>query len=156
MKGNKSLWPFLLSEDGVYLDLWPKALDLEDRVYRPLLLTVLPSVFGFICRVLDSLVDFLVVGLRRTVFSDAELPEELPEGTWFTDLSGKLMDKIYVILNHTLWRREPRPYVDHAHLYAMKREEFGENEFIVLRSMSFGLILFCLGLLVTVGYLLVH
>ncbi|MCR5791085.1 MAG: sodium:proton antiporter [Lachnospiraceae bacterium] len=156
MKGNKSLWPFLLSEDGVYLDLWPKALDLEDRVYRPLLLTVLPSVFGFICRVLDSLVDFLVVGLRRTVYKDAELPEELPEGTRFTNFSGKLMDKIYVILNHTLWRREPRPYVDHAHLYAMRREEFGENEFIVLRSMSFGLILFCLGLLVTVAYLLVH
>ena len=33
--------------DGVYVDRWPKKLDLEELVYRPLLLNWLPAVFGW-------------------------------------------------------------------------------------------------------------
>ena len=36
-------------KDGVYVDLWPKKLDLEDLIYRPVLLKVLPDFFGGIC-----------------------------------------------------------------------------------------------------------
>ena len=36
---------FMIKDDR-YLDLWPKKLDLEDLVYRPLLLDYLPSLFG--------------------------------------------------------------------------------------------------------------
>ena len=42
------LW---LMRKGVYLDRWPKGLDLEERVYRPLLTKVLPGIFGAIVRI---------------------------------------------------------------------------------------------------------
>ncbi|MGX8704498.1 MAG: proton-conducting transporter transmembrane domain-containing protein, partial [bacterium] len=35
----------------MYVDCWPKGLDLEERVYRPLLTKVLPGIFGAIVRV---------------------------------------------------------------------------------------------------------
>jgi hydrogenase-4 component B len=34
---------------GVYLNRWPARLDLEDLVYRPLLLRILPGLFGWLC-----------------------------------------------------------------------------------------------------------
>ncbi len=138
----------------VYVDRWPSWLDLEERVYRPLLLDILPAVFGFVCRILDSIVDFTVVALRRTVFKDSEIPCELSEGNGITLGLGRAADIAEAALNHTIWKRNPRKHVDHPHLFAMKYEELLENEFIILRSMSFGLILFCLGLMVTIVYLL--
>ena len=39
----------LLMRDGRYVNLWPAKLDLEDLVYRPLLLKWLPGIFGPIC-----------------------------------------------------------------------------------------------------------
>lgn len=41
----------LLMRDGRYVNLWPAKLDLEDLVYRPLLLKWLPGFFGPICAV---------------------------------------------------------------------------------------------------------
>ena len=39
----------LLMRDGRYVNLWPSKLDLEDLVYRPLLLSWLPGVLGPVC-----------------------------------------------------------------------------------------------------------
>ena len=49
----------IAEEDGDtrYLDRWPKWLSLEDRVYRPLLLKVLPFVGGLAARLAETLVD---------------------------------------------------------------------------------------------------
>lgn len=83
-----------LMKDGRYVDRWPAGLDLEDRVYRPLLLKILPGIFGSfaglfgenrllspICRgvmkvtawlthAVSDLTDGLVYALRRTVFRE--------------------------------------------------------------------------------------
>ncbi len=40
-----------LMRDGCYVNLWPEKLDLEDRVYRPLLLRVLPGTLGWCCAI---------------------------------------------------------------------------------------------------------
>ncbi len=39
----------LLMKDGCYVNFWPEKLDLEDRVYRPLLLKILPDGLGWFC-----------------------------------------------------------------------------------------------------------
>ena len=41
----------LLMRDGRYVNLWPAKLDLEDLVYRPLLLSWLPGLVGAVCAV---------------------------------------------------------------------------------------------------------
>ncbi len=53
---------------GIYVDRWPKWINLENVVYRPVLLIILPGFFGILCRFLDSALDLLLVFLRKNVY----------------------------------------------------------------------------------------
>ena len=55
----------------VYADLWPKWLDLEEKVYRPILMVLLPAIGAFASRVLDKLVDTIIFVLKKTVYREA-------------------------------------------------------------------------------------
>lgn len=145
------LW---MIRDGRYVNRWYRYLDLEDYVYRPVLLKVLPFVFGLLCRILDSLVDAVVVFLRKTVYRDSKLPQELPEGTPLTHAAACAAACFQKIGNH-IWRRKRPKTTDYEHKFALIHEEWSENTAMISRSMSFGLLLFCVGLLATVGYLFV-
>ncbi|MDE5908808.1 MAG: complex I subunit 5 family protein [Lachnospiraceae bacterium] len=138
----------------IYVNRWNKYLDLENLIYRPILLKALPFVLGVVCRVLDSLVDAIVVFLRKTVYRDSRLPHELEEGNRFTHIAGCLANGVERLLNATVWRKHPR-MVDYEHKYALIHEELSEEQTIIGRSLSFGLLLFCVGLIITVVYLLV-
>ena len=85
----------VLMKDGVYADLWPQALDLENLLYRPLLTKWLPGCFGAILsvpaenqiltvvshalvkgagmavRILAVSTDAMVVLVRRTVLKES-------------------------------------------------------------------------------------
>ncbi len=140
--------------DGlVYVNRWNRYWDLENAVYRPLLLRILPMVFGVICRILDSLLDGFVILLRKTVYKDSRIPHELQEGTFFTHVVGMEMDRMVHFLNRTAWKRTPHKE-ECEHRLAMKHEEWEENGTIISRSLSFGLLLFCAGLILTLVYLL--
>lgn len=136
-----------------YLDRWPSWLDLEELIYRPLLLQLLPLVCGLVCRVLDSLVDALVVILRKTVYRDSPLPHELEEGSFFTLLAGRFMNRVRDLGNRTWSRRNPVQR-DYVHELAVRREERRENRMVIERSMSFALMLLCIGLTLTLFYLI--
>ena len=145
------LW---MIKENKYVNRWYWRLDLENLIYRPILLTILPSVFGFICRILDSFVDAVVVFLRKTVYRDSKLPQELPEGTPLTHMAACVAELLQKVGNWTIFRKHPRQ-VDYDHKFAMFHEEWFENSTMIARSMSFGLLLFCVGLLAMIGYLFV-
>lgn len=138
----------------VYINRWNKYYDLENLIYRPLLLKVLPFLFSVVCRVLDSLVDGIVVLLRKTLYKDSRLPQELPEGTAFTHMLACVANFFRQIGNRTFRRKRPTE-VDYDHKFAMFYEEWSENSTMIGRSMSFGLLLFCIGLIAMIGYLFV-
>ena len=142
-------------EEGreVYLNRQNPYLDLENLIYRPILLRFLPFVLGVACRLLDSLVDTAVVVLRKTVYRDSRLPHELTEGTMLTHALGCFANGLERIANATVFRKHKKK-VDYEHKYALIYEELTEDTIIIRRSLSFGLLLFCGGLLITVGYLL--
>lgn len=50
----------VLIKDGKYVDIWPRKLDIERSIYRPLLLKVLPFIGAFAARLAGSLFDWLV------------------------------------------------------------------------------------------------
>ncbi|MCD8370689.1 MAG: sodium:proton antiporter, partial [Clostridiales bacterium] len=50
----------LLMRRGVYVNRWPSWLDLENRIYRPVLMEFVPLVLGACCYVLDVLPDRIV------------------------------------------------------------------------------------------------
>ena len=141
-------------KDGRYVNRWHRYLDLENMVYRPLLLNILPFLAGVVCRVLDSFVDTAVVLLRKTIYRDSRLPEELSSGTAVTHTAACIAECFQKIGNKT-WRRKHPRTTDYNHKFAMFHEEWSENSAMIARSMSFGLLLFCIGLLVTIGYLFV-
>lgn len=134
------------------LNRWPGWMDLENVVYRPLLLRFLPFVAGVCCRVLDSAVDIFVVVLRKTIYRDTPLPRYYTEGNALTRILGRMMNLWRDLANHT-WRRRKPIDTDYVHLLAIKSDELKQNNLIITRSISFGLFLFCIGFCLMLFYL---
>lgn len=142
-------------EDGSYGDAWPKWWNTERILYKPLLLHILPAVFGVLCRLADSVTDAVVVLLRKTLLRDEKLPFEIEEGTIITYELGGLMDHIAAI-RCKLAGNQAGEQTDYRHRLAVKYEEIREDRFIIVRSLSFGLLLFCVGLCFTLIYVLLQ
>ena len=145
-------------------------------LYRPLVLKVLPGVCGWICGLLDRLMDTfaailpkvgaavagvmdiltdsLVVLLRKTLYQDARYHGELEEGNALTHVVGVSLNVLEQLLNKTIWRHHEHKK-DLEHWLVLKYAAFKENSTLIGRSLSFGLVLFCLGLCATLVYLLV-
>ncbi|MCF2656906.1 sodium:proton antiporter [Lacrimispora saccharolytica] len=140
-----------------YVNRWPAWLDLENLIYRPVLLQALPFVFGVISRVFDSFTDWIVVALRLTVYKDSPVRGELKEGNIFTYYAGSLVSRSVRLLSkvRALFKLPQLPERNYVHEYAVEHDTFKESSFIITRSMSFGLMLFCLGLVITVLYVFI-
>ncbi len=133
---------------GDYQNLWPKGLDLEEKVYKPVIIKILPNAIGFAMRLIDEMTDGIVAFLRRTIYSDAKIEPEYREGTIFTHIVGHLADVFKAIVEH-----RPVEY-DVEHKLAIKHMEGEENSSILRRSLSYGLILACLGMFLMLGFIL--
>ena len=164
------------NETKYYVNRWPGKLDLEERLYRPLLLKVLPGIFGRLCAVLDNMadvavrvlkavasflagvldvaVDGVVVLLRKTIYADSPNRGELEEGNQMTHVLGVFLNKLEQLLNKTIWRNHQHKR-DFEHWFVLKYAAFKENTTVIGRSLSYGLVLFCIGLCATLVYLLV-
>ncbi|MCD8223143.1 MAG: sodium:proton antiporter [Clostridiales bacterium] len=164
-----------LMREGAYVNVWPSWLDLEQLIYRPLLLGLLPSVSGAGCyvldvltdrivsilipvgavlaRVFDSMTDGMVVLLRASVYRDSPLPHERLEGSFVTDILGGALNVLQEIGNKS-WRRRRPVRNDHRHTLAIRYEELRETGMIIGRSMSFGLLLAGIGLCLMLIYIL--
>lgn len=143
---------FLMDGEKHYKNVWPAWLDLENLIYRPAL-RLLSLLCGIICRILDCLVDTLVVALRRSIYRDSPLPHELPEGNLLTLTAGRVANAFCSFGNHT-WRRRCPVEQDYVHLFAVRYEELKENNMVIGRSLSFALMLLCVGFLLTLFYLI--
>ena len=137
----------------VLVDRWPDRLDLENSVYRPVLMVFLPCILGFFCRVLDSLVDGSVVLLRKTIYRDTPLPRYYSEGNALTRALGKGLNLWRDLANRT-WRRSHPVDKDYVHLLAVKSDEIAQNNVIITRSISFGLFLFGVGFCLMLFYVI--
>lgn len=167
------LW---MMKDGEYVNRWSSYLDLEDYVYRPILLKLIPGICGFFCMILDRITDVLakllpiagnvqagffdtitdglVVFLRKTIYKDTPQQAELDEGNKVTHVFGAFFNRIEAFLNHTIWHDHPHKK-DFEHQFALDYTEFKENAGFIGRSLSYGLLIFCIGLCATLIYLLV-
>lgn len=138
---------------SVYVDKWPSWLDMEELIYRPVLLKFLPFACAVICRILDSFLDIFVVSLRKTIYRDTPLPHELPEGSAFTQALGKALNLLQRLRNRT-WGKQNPTDKDFVHIMAVRSQELKENNMIIGRSLSFGLMLFGIGLSLTLIYII--
>lgn len=165
--------------DGTYkyVNRWPEKLDLEEVLYRPVLLKALPAICGGICSIFDRITDILVrivisvgsffaglldvtadglvVFLRKTIYRDSPRVAEPEEGNDMTHALGSFLNAVEAIFNRFIWREHPHK-MDFEHWFALKYSAFKENASFIGRSLSYGLILFCLGLCATLIYMLIY
>lgn len=145
----------LLRRDGELINVVPAWCDVEHNIYRPLLLRLLPSVAGLLCRLLDCSLDGLVVLLRRTLFSSLGKPKREVAGLRLTDSLGRLCDRLLALLNRTVRRRNPIEHRSFVYVFAEREREVVASGRLIVASLSFGLLLACVGLVATLLYLLV-
>lgn len=152
MKGGSAKERISFKGTSEYVDRWPGRLDLENAVYRPLLLVVLPAIGTFFSRICDGFIDGIIILLRKTLYSDRDIPKESVEGNALTHFVGDGLDAIHRDLTGS--DREPlRSYEHRLSRWYMK---YAENRNIISRSLSFGLALASIGLLFMLGYVLIY
>ena len=104
--------------------------------------------------ILDILVDGTVVLLRSTLYRDSYDWGELEEGNALTHAIGVFLNGLEELLNKTIWKDHEHKK-DLEHWFVLKYAAFKENATVIGRSLSFGLVLFCIGLCAILIYLLV-
>ncbi len=125
-----------------YVNRWPQWLDLENLVYRPALQAslVLSTLF---CRALDSVTDGFVRILRLTTHRQLRPAREAHDTNLAAHMLGGFLDRV-------------QKNRDGSATAALVRKEEQTRHILRLveTSFSFGLMLFCIGLCITLGYLL--
>ncbi|MDY4138974.1 MAG: proton-conducting transporter membrane subunit [Eubacteriales bacterium] len=147
--------PLLMRKEGgakVYVDRWPARLDLENSVYRPLLalLTVLAT---GVTRLVAELPERVIVLMRGNVFRKLQARKPVPVGNRFTYKVGCMMNSVTAALNNTILQQHPlRTDFEYVLDAAWQAVASGLRRFTA--SVSFGLLLLCIGLFLTCVYLL--
>ena len=162
-----------------YVDRWPKWLDLEELIYRPILAVALPGIFGAVfrfvdrylvstavnlflqvsavlCRALDHMADGLILLARK--ITHRQRNGEMVR--WGNDRSafilGHFIDDVARLGRRLPGRRKGRERNGSVIPRLIEGEEvLKRTGKLVEESFSFGLMLFCIGLCLTLGYLLV-
>lgn len=146
---------FLIA-DGQYIGRLPQWLDLEDLIYRPVVEKALPGVLGTVCKYLDR----YVVSIPVTLFLQAS--------ALVCRSMDHMADGVILLARNTTHRQIPSLPAKKRNLGKILGTEPGEAAFRLFRikarfihlcglveeSFSFGLMLFSIGLFLTIGYLL--
>lgn len=148
---------FLMKTDAdgkrEYTNRWPAWLDIEDKIYRPFLLGFLVPVFSAVCRILDHMVDGIVVGLRQTTHRQLSPEKEVTGDIKLGYAVGTAMDKGAYILNRSVLKKR-KIRKKFAEDIAQKEKRLVLIARIIETSVSFGLLLFCIGFVAVLAYLL--
>ncbi len=139
--------------ERVYVNRWPVWLNLETRIYRPVLMTILPTVGIFFSSVCDWVIDGPTILLRRTVFRDNPMEKTTHYGSAFTDTLGLFMDNFKGFLNTYVFKKHKirKSFVQY---FARIRARIKTTIDLMSKSVSFGLWMFGVGFVFAVVYML--
>ncbi|MBE5962271.1 MAG: NADH dehydrogenase [Lachnospiraceae bacterium] len=142
--------------DGVkeYVYVWPTWMDLENSSYRPVIGVALPFVGAVVCRIADKTADGCAALLANTVLRPARNRRPLQYCSRFTYIVGDMLDGIVAFLNRTVCKKKPLKF-SFVNFFTVSTTEVRRTSTLITRSVSFGLLLFCIGLLMTLVYLLI-
>lgn len=136
--------PFLMADNGTgyksYVNRWPARVDIEDAIYRPLC-----SLLAKISVAFSSVFAFAGDKIFPKVLTFAAL--------LISNTAASLPDWLVAALDKTLLRKIPIPEydpADHAPADLTVDVNIPEEEADILSSFSYGLILFGIGLCVTI------
>ena len=136
---------FLLVFRRLDRNVWPAWLDLEEMVYRPLLLKILPGIVGFVSAIASQIVDETIILLRRT--THRQISTHVSTGS----LDDHLAVEIGTALDHLHSNRDGS---SHIPALVEREERAARTQRVISGSLSFGLILVCMGLILVLIYTL--
>ena len=139
-----------LMKDGKYVDRWPEQLDLEDRLYRPLLLNWLPGIFRRICAFICDLPDALILLLGLTVYRPAK---ENPDDKVYTALSYRLGRDLDELAIHA--GKEAAGSRHYAHLVYRSLDTLQKTNHRIAGNLSFALMMLCFAICLIFIYMIV-
>ena len=159
----------------VYINRFPAKLDLENAMYRPILLTFLPTVCGAFCRFLERFTELIakgvfgflkrlfglldrtpeltVTGLQRSVFKPVCETTTLSATRRLSKFLGKVIGA-FVVLKSKITRKPIAEQKNYTELVNRGLNDASETAKLITRSLSYGLLAFCAGLLAMLVYLL--
>lgn len=142
------------NEAGVreYVDRWPQWLDLLTLIYEPVVMKLLPAIGAFFSRCLDWTVDGLVLLLRKTTHRQARVKKIAPPNYKLSYHTGQFWNTVAGFLNKTFLRKKPIQQ-DFVLSFSMRQKTRRRTLSIIASSVSFGLLMFAIGVVIVVVYL---
>ena len=110
-----------------YVNVWPEWLDLENMIYRPLILGIIPFIMAFVLRCFDKLTDFIIWIFMKFVLNSMDDPRNIP-----------FKDNIIAYKNRAV----------------SVGESIRQTSRLAQKSVSYGLLTFSIGFLITLVYLI--
>ena len=130
--------------DGKYVDLWPKQLDVES-LFTGFVKGFL-ELLGILAKVFDGILLewFTVESILKVLNSLMKLPERLPE-------------RIVGFLKRTVYKETTeRPELELTNKLHAQYDRKVDTMRLIGSSLSFGLLLACIGLIMTIVYLIIN
>ena len=127
-----------------YVDLWPKSLDIEAFFTKAVLGFV--AVLGVIAKILDGvLLDWMAVENILKFFNGfTKIPEQMPE---------RMVKKLRDIFYEEVTEAPEQELVNKLHAQYDRKVDTLR---LIGSSLSFGLLLACIGLIMTIVYVLIN
>lgn len=163
-----------LMKDGKYVNRWPEKLDLEERLYRPLLQKWLPGVFGWISALFgeNKLTAPAAKGVLRVSGILGRLFCDLPDAlvllaakTLYRPTQEQSDDKVYASMAYRLGKevdllaihrgKEPQGGRHYAHLVYRSLDTIKNTTARITGNLSFALLMLCAAICVVFLYMIV-
>jgi hypothetical protein len=116
-------------------------------------LTFLPRAVTTIIRGIAELPERIVLLLRKTIFAVSHAHRKVPVGNRFTFALGSTMNAVSNLLNRILHREKPFR-TDFEYVLDASWQEMRKSTSLFTVSVSFGLLLMCVGMYIIFLYLL--
>lgn len=147
------LRPLAYKKDGTFKTTLTWKHGLEHMLYRPLFLKALPAVLGAVSFCLAHLADGAVALLKKTVYKPLAEKGEFAYDSVLWYAVGRTLDFFRTARNRLMPWRKPntKSYVEIAAKFG---EESSMRRTMITASLSYGLLLFGLGLVIVMLYLL--
>jgi hydrogenase-4 component B len=137
----------VLMENGTYADRWPSGLDLENRVYRPLLLKILPAIGGFIASLFAENVVLKPLA-KLSVILGAFCGRVLETST----------DAVIMFFRKTILREKPVVGGKKMHpgLLRTVAEETAEAVQPLVQNFTFAMLMTCVGIVLILAIIMLY
>ena len=150
-------------KDGVYRNLWPARLDLEERVYRPLLTGLLPKIGGAIAAIPGE--NRILTPVAKTAVKAAQEIAAVPGenkvlrplakvfvflGTFIGRVFDTGTDSLIVLMRRTIMKERKAQGRDREHpgLIRAMTAEFEETMRPLTSNFTFAMLMTCIGILI--------